>query len=69
MNNEEYKKKYHRQLQTGRGIWLEEYQKPRKGGTADIEETVQALMKNLEEKDNRRRRGSEGSGEDVKQES
>ena len=43
MNNEEYKKKYHQQLQTGRGIELEEYQKPRKGGTADIEETVQAL--------------------------
>ncbi|XP_019859843.1 PREDICTED: uncharacterized protein LOC109588094 isoform X3 [Amphimedon queenslandica] len=40
MNNEEYKKKY--QLQ---------YQKPRKGDTADIEQTVQALMKSLEEKE------------------
>ncbi|XP_019860647.1 PREDICTED: uncharacterized protein LOC109588978 [Amphimedon queenslandica] len=50
MNDEEYKKKYQQQLQTGRRIWLEEYQKPRKGDTADIEQTVQALMKSLEEK-------------------
>ena len=51
MNNEEYKKKYQQQLQTVRRIWLEEYQKPRKGDTADIEQTVQALMKSLEEKE------------------
>ena len=51
MNNEEYKKKYQQQLQTGRRIWLEEYQKPRKGDIADIEQTVQALMKSLEEKE------------------
>uniref|UniRef100_A0A1X7TH49 Protein kinase domain-containing protein n=1 Tax=Amphimedon queenslandica TaxID=400682 RepID=A0A1X7TH49_AMPQE len=51
MNNEEYKKKYQQQLQTGRRIWLEEYQKPRKGDTADIKQTVQALMKSLEEKE------------------
>ena len=51
MNNEEYKKKYQQQLQTGRRIWLEEYQKPRKGDTADIEQTVQSLMKSLEEKE------------------
>ena len=51
MNNEEYKKKYQQQLQTGRRIWLEEYQKPRKGDTADIEQTVQALIQNLEEKE------------------
>ncbi|XP_011407115.2 PREDICTED: uncharacterized protein LOC105314567 [Amphimedon queenslandica] len=50
MNNEEYKKKYQQQLQTGRRIWLEEYQKPRKGDTANIEQTVQALMKSLKEK-------------------
>ncbi|XP_019859998.1 PREDICTED: trichohyalin-like [Amphimedon queenslandica] len=49
MNNEEYKK-YQQQLQTVRRIWLEEYQKPRKGDTADIEQTVQALI-NLEEKE------------------
>ena len=47
MNNEEYKK-YQQQLQTGRRIWLEEYQKPRKGDTAGIEQTVQTLMKSLE---------------------
>ena len=51
MNNEEYKKKYQQQLQLGRRIWLEEYQKPRKGDTADIEQTIQALMKSLEEKE------------------
>ena len=51
MNNEEYKKKYQQQLHTGRRIWLEEYQKPRKGDTADIEQTVEALKKSLEEKE------------------
>ncbi|XP_019860615.1 PREDICTED: uncharacterized protein LOC109588952 [Amphimedon queenslandica] len=51
MNNKEYKKKYQQQLQKGRRIWLEEYQKPRKGDTADIEQTIQALMKSLEEKE------------------
>ena len=56
MNNEEYKKKYQQQLQTGRRIWLEEYQKPRKGDTADIEQTIQALMKSLEEKEKEKER-------------
>ena len=51
MNNEEYKKKYQQQLQTGRRIWLEEYQKPRKGDTADIEQTIEALIQSLEEKE------------------
>ncbi|XP_019862838.1 PREDICTED: 101 kDa malaria antigen-like [Amphimedon queenslandica] len=51
MTGEHYKKKYQQQLQTGRRIWLEEYQKPRKGDTADIEQTVQTLMKSLEEKE------------------
>uniref|UniRef100_A0A1X7TMD3 Protein kinase domain-containing protein n=1 Tax=Amphimedon queenslandica TaxID=400682 RepID=A0A1X7TMD3_AMPQE len=51
MTSEGYKKKYQQQLQTGRRIWLEEYQKPRKGDTADIEQTVQALRKSLEEKE------------------
>uniref|UniRef100_A0A1X7USX4 Protein kinase domain-containing protein n=1 Tax=Amphimedon queenslandica TaxID=400682 RepID=A0A1X7USX4_AMPQE len=54
MNNEEYKKKYQQQLQLVRRIWLEEYQKPRKGNTADIEQTVQALLKSLEEKERER---------------
>ena len=56
MNNEEYKKKYQQQLQLVRRIWLEEYQKPRKRDTADIEQTVQALMKSLEEKEKEKER-------------
>ena len=56
MNNKEYKKKYQQQLQTGRRIWLEEYQKPRKGDTADIEQTVLPLMKSLEEKEKEKKR-------------
>ena len=56
MNNEEYKKKYQQQLQLVRRIWLEEYQKPRKGDTANIEQTVQALMKSLEEKEKEKER-------------
>ena len=51
MTGEYYKKKYQQQLQLGRRIWLEEYQKPRKGDTADIEQTVQALMMSLEERE------------------
>uniref|UniRef100_A0A1X7SJC1 Protein kinase domain-containing protein n=1 Tax=Amphimedon queenslandica TaxID=400682 RepID=A0A1X7SJC1_AMPQE len=51
MNTEEYKKKYQQQLWLGRRIWLEEYQKPRKGDAANIEQTVQALIKSLEEKE------------------
>uniref|UniRef100_A0A1X7SYQ7 Uncharacterized protein n=1 Tax=Amphimedon queenslandica TaxID=400682 RepID=A0A1X7SYQ7_AMPQE len=51
MNNEEYKKKYQQQLQTGRRI--EEHEEPKKGAldTADIEQTVQTLIQNLEEKE------------------
>ena len=51
MTGEYYKMRYQQQLQLVRRIWLEEYQKPRKGDTADIEQTVQALMKSLEEKE------------------
>ena len=51
MTSEYYKKNYQQQLQTGRRLWLEEYQKPRKGDTADIEQTVQALIQSLEEKE------------------
>ncbi|XP_019862231.1 PREDICTED: kelch domain-containing protein 2-like isoform X2 [Amphimedon queenslandica] len=50
MTSEYYKKKYWHI----KGVCLEhleEYQKPRKGNTADIEQTVQALMKRLEEKE------------------
>ncbi|XP_019859841.1 PREDICTED: uncharacterized protein LOC109588094 isoform X1 [Amphimedon queenslandica] len=51
MNNEEYKKKYQQQLQTGRRI--EEHEEPKKGAldTADIEQTVQTLIQNLQEKE------------------
>ena len=53
MNNEEYKKKYQQQLQLLRRIWLEEYQKP---DTANIEQTIQALIKSLEEKEKEKER-------------
>ena len=51
LNNEDYKSKYQQQLQVGRRIWLEENQRPRKGDTADTEQTIQALIKNIEEKE------------------
>ena len=50
LNNEDYKSKYQR-LQAGRRKWLEENQRPRKGDTADTEQTIQALIKNVEEKE------------------
>ena len=50
LNNEDYKRKYQQQLQVGRRKWLEENQRPRKGDTADTEQTIQALIKNIEEK-------------------
>ncbi|XP_019854498.1 PREDICTED: uncharacterized protein LOC105313470 [Amphimedon queenslandica] len=43
MNNEEYKKKYQQQLRIGR--------RPRKEDTANIEQTIQALVMSLEEKE------------------
>ena len=49
LNNEDYKSKYQQQLQAGRRKWLEENQRPRKGDTADTEQTIQALIKNIEE--------------------
>ena len=67
MNNEEYKKKYQQQLQLGRRIWLEEYQKPRKGDTADIEQTVQALMKSLEEKEKEKEREAQVYHQELEQ--
>ena len=53
LNNEDYKSKYQLQLQVGRREWLEENQRPRKGDTADTEQTIQALIKNIEEKEQR----------------
>ena len=64
LNNEDYKSKYQR-LQAGRRIWLEETQaltknlldikaekeKPRKGDTADTEQTIQVFRRTLQEKD------------------
>ncbi|XP_003385415.2 PREDICTED: uncharacterized protein LOC100638082 [Amphimedon queenslandica] len=53
MNNK-YKKRYEQQLQLTLGgrKSLEEYQKPRKGDMpVDVEQTVQALLKSLEEKE------------------
>ncbi|XP_019852406.1 PREDICTED: uncharacterized protein LOC109582195 [Amphimedon queenslandica] len=47
INSEECKKKYQQQLQLVRRMWLEEYQKPRKGDTADIEQTVQVLNEEI----------------------
>ena len=49
LNNEDYKSKYQQQLQVGRRKWLKENQRPRKGDTADTEQTIQALIKNIEE--------------------
>ena len=49
LNNKDYKSKYQEQLQAGRRKWLEENQRPRKGDTADTEQTIQALIKNIEE--------------------
>ena len=64
LNKKDYKSKYQR-LQAGRRKWLEETQaltknllvikaekkRPRKGNTADTEQTIQALVKNIEEKE------------------
>ena len=57
MTSEYYKKKYQQQLQTGRRIWLEEYQcqKSRKD-TADTEQTVLTLIQSLGEKEKEKER-------------
>ena len=59
LNNEDYKSKYRQQLQAARREWLEENQKPRKGDTAITEQTIQALIKNIEEKEQRFRQQME----------
>ena len=72
LNNEDYKSKYQR-LQAGRRKWLEETQalmksllaikaekeKPRKGDTADTEQTIQALRRTLQEKENEKVRDAQ----------
>ena len=50
-DGEYYKSKYQQQLQVGRREWLEENQRPRKGDTPDTEQTIQALIKNIKEKE------------------
>ena len=49
LNNKDYKSKYQQQLQVGRRKWLEENQRPRNGDTADTEQAIQALIKNIAE--------------------
>ena len=51
LNNKDYKSKYLQQLQVGRRKWLEENRRPRKGNTANTEQTIQAVIKNVEEKE------------------
>ena len=58
LNNEDYKSKYQR-LQAGRRKWLEENQRPRKGDTADTEQTIQALRRTLQEKENEKVRDAQ----------
>ena len=59
LNNEDYKSKYQQQLQAGRRKWLEENQRLKKGDTADTEETIQALRKTLQEKENEKVRDAQ----------
>ena len=59
LNNEDYKSKYQQQLQAGRKKWLEENQRPRKGDTADTEQTIQALRRALQEKENEKVRDAQ----------
>ena len=51
LNNEDYKSKYQQQLQVGRRRWLEENRRPRKGDTADTEQTIQTILKTVQEKE------------------
>ena len=55
MTSQYYKKKYQQQLQTGKRIWLEEYQKLRKD-IADTEQTVLTLIQSLKEKEKEKER-------------
>ena len=66
LNNEDYKSKYQR-LQAGRRKWLEENQRPRKGDTADTVQTIQALRKTLQEKENEKVRDAQRFRQQLKQ--
>ena len=66
LNNEDYKSKYQR-LQAGRRKWLEENQRPRKGDTADTEQTIQALRRTLQEKENEKVRDAQRFHQQLEQ--
>ena len=67
LNNEDYKSKYQQQLQVGRRKWLEENQRPRKGDTADTEQTIQALRRTLQEKENEKVRDAQRFRQQLEQ--
>ena len=66
LNNEDYKSKYQR-LQAGRRKWSEENQRPRKGDTADTEQTIQALRRTLQEKENEKVRDAQRFRQQLEQ--
>ena len=63
LNNEDYKSKYQQQLQ----VCLEENQRPRKGDTADTEQTIQALRRTLQEKENEKVRDAQRFRQQLEQ--
>ena len=67
LNNEDYKSKYQQQLQAGRKKWLEENQRPRKGDTANTEQTIQALRRTLQEKENEKVRDAQRFRQQLEQ--
>ena len=67
LNNEDYKSKYQQQLQVGRRKWLEENQRPRKGDTADTEQTIQVLRRTLQEKENEKVRDAQRFRQQLEQ--
>ena len=67
LNNEDFKSKYQQQLQAGRRRWLEENQRPRKGDTADTEQTIQVLRRALQEKENEKARDAQRFHQQLEQ--
>ena len=66
LNKKDYKSKYQR-LQAGRRKWLEENQRPRKGDTADTEQTIQALRRTLQKKENEKVRDAQRFRQQLEQ--
>ena len=78
--SKDYKSKY-QQLQAGKRIWLEETQalmknlldikaekeKPRKGDTADTEQTIQVFRRTLQEKENEKVRDAQRFHQQLEQ--